>query len=160
MESYHPIFYLPCHLQTKLLLEARTVHPSCGPLKPVTGGVECVFLLSFFFILVSACGLHTLQESYHWGIGLSVPFQRWALTDVRVLCVKFPRHSFSEKGGVRFYWTPWDGGSLSGTDLHRYGLVMDGWLQGISEECEPSFSEVRPLGSNTQHRQPQVNSGN
>lgn len=40
--------------------------------------------------------------------------------------------------------------SLSGTDHQIYGLVMDGRLQGVSEEFGPSsFSEVRPLQSNT-----------
>lgn len=60
MESYHPIFYLPRHPQTKLF-EARTVVPSGGLLKSGTGGAECAFLWSFCFILVSACGL----QSYH-----------------------------------------------------------------------------------------------
>lgn len=35
-------------------------------------------------------------------------------------------------------------------DLHVHGLVMDGRLQGVSEEFDLfSFSEVRPLESNT-----------
>lgn len=105
----------------------------------------CPFVL-YWYLLVGC-------KAVLVGIRLSVPFKRWGLTNVCVLCVKFPTHSFSGTGGVRFYLTPWDGWSLSGTDLHIYGLVMDGWLQGVLEECEPSsLSEVRPLQSNTQHR--------
>lgn len=82
------------------------------------------------------------------GIRLPVPFKRWPLTEVCVLCVQFPRHPFRGTGGAGFDVTP---RILPGTDLHMYGLGMDGWPQGVPEEHEPSsFSEVRALRSNTQ----------
>lgn len=51
MESYHPIFYLPRHPQTKLF-EARTVVPSGGLLKSGTGGRVCVSVVLLFYTSV------------------------------------------------------------------------------------------------------------
>lgn len=147
MESYHPIFYLPRQSRLRQGRSSLLVAYS----SPERKGPSVCFCCPFVLTLESAVGCRAIIVR----IRLSVPFKRRTLTKVCVLCVKFPRHPFSGTGGVGFYLTPRDG-----TDLHVHGLAMDGRLQGVSEECEPSsFPEARPLQSDTQHREPQVNSG-
>lgn len=123
MESYHPVFYLPRHPQTKLF-EARTVIHFRWPTQVWNGwGRVCVSVVLLFYssICLWAAEL-SLQGSGFLSLssaGHSPMYACFALSFLDTPSVE------PEVSG--FTWPLWDGWSLSGTDLRICGLV-DGWV--------------------------------
>lgn len=136
----------------KAPFEARKVITSY-PLKSLLGGAGvCVFLLSFIYFLNSIC-LWAAQFPRRLtivGIRLSVTFKclgihhhTCALHLISKTLLQRHRRCQVLLEPLRMVKSIWK-------DLHVHGLVMDGRLQGVSEEFDLfSFSEVRPLESNT-----------
>lgn len=152
-EPCHSTFYLPTP-QRQSSVRGKEDHHSLCPLKSLMGGAGVCVSLVLFFFFNSMClwAAWSPRRLTIVGIGLSVTFKRLGIHH-RTHALRYISWTLLQWHGrrqvslepLRLVKSTWK-------DLHVHGLVMDGRLQGVSEESDlSSFSEVRPLKSNIQH---------
>lgn len=147
--------------KNKATVSGKEGHCFLLPTQVINGwGGRCLSDVLLFYTSIYLWAAESPRRLIIIGIRLSVIFQvpgnsppyacfAWNFLDTPSV----------ERDVSGFNLNPWHWLSRSEIDLYIHGLVMDGRLQGVSEELDPSlFSEVRPLQSNVRHKESRKNS--